>query len=133
METDPHGPEIICFLEVQRRVVRIGLQQSECPVGQSLDVCRQISIAAPEIRGGVVDHRTVERPDSWSRRARSARDRSLPFLASASIWSSHASASNRANQSRKSFSSSKPRLFTCPSMCSTRLISSSTTRLHLAY
>src|ERR1035441_1143627 len=76
--------------------------------------CRQPNVGPQSykfqnIRGGVVDHRTVERPDSCSGRARSARDRNFPFLASASIWSSHASASNRANQSRKSFNSFKLR------------------------
>src|ERR1039458_2180917 len=63
-------------------------------------------------------------------KARSARERSFPFFASASIWSSHAWASNCPNQSRKAFSSSWLRLFTSPSMCSTRLISGSTPRLH---
>jgi hypothetical protein len=51
----------------------------------------------------------VYQPD---RSARSAMVRSLPFLASASIWASQASAPKLANQSRNAFSSSGLRLFT---------------------
>jgi hypothetical protein len=64
METNPHGPKAICLLEVQRRVVRIGLQQSECAVRESLNIRRESAVRVPKVRGGVVDHKTVERPDS---------------------------------------------------------------------
>ncbi len=64
METNPHGPEATRLLEVQRRVVRISFQQGECTVGDSLNIRRESAVQTPIIRSGVVDHKTVERPDS---------------------------------------------------------------------
>ena len=64
MDADAHGPESVNFLQVQRRVVRIGFQQSECPVCQSLNTSRKRTVRSPKIRNSVVDHKIVERPDS---------------------------------------------------------------------
>jgi hypothetical protein len=64
METNPHRPKAIRLLEVQRWVVRISLEQCECPVRGTLNICRKSAVRNPEIRSGVVDHKTVERPDS---------------------------------------------------------------------
>ena len=64
MQSNPHGPEAIRPLEVQRRVVRIGLQQRERPVRESSNIRREIPVRSPIIWSGVVGHKTVERPDS---------------------------------------------------------------------
>jgi hypothetical protein len=64
METDPHGPQAVCLLEVQRRVVRISLQQRECAIRKSLNTRRESAVGVPKIWSGAVDHKTVERPDS---------------------------------------------------------------------
>jgi len=64
MNTYPHGPEAVDLLEVQRGVVGIRLQESKSAICEGLDVFRKGAVRTPEVRSGLVDHKSVERPDS---------------------------------------------------------------------
>lgn len=64
MNAYSHGPEGAGSLEVQRRVIRIRLQQHEGSVRDGLNTGRKGFVRTPEVWSGVVDHRSEERPDS---------------------------------------------------------------------
>jgi hypothetical protein len=45
-------------------VARVGLQQGECAIRENPNIRREGPVRNLIFRGGVVDHNTVERPDS---------------------------------------------------------------------
>jgi len=84
MQPDTNRPVTTDSLEVERRMIGVGLQQVERPVGQLADGFRQGVVAAPEVRRGVVYQSRVDLPAAWSRRAHSACWSSLPARTSSS-------------------------------------------------
>jgi len=83
-QTNARRPEAADFLEMERRVPGIGLQQAKRLVGELLHGRRQNAITNPEVWRGMVIHSLVDLPAAWSRRARSAKSSSFPAFTSSS-------------------------------------------------
>lgn len=90
-QADASGPEGPDFLESQRRMARVGLEQLEAPVGQRPGFRRQAAIMEPELRCGEVVQGIsgVQRPASSSSSARRPAASRRPAKMSASIRWSH--------------------------------------------
>lgn len=102
----PRRPECTHLLEMERRMLRVGLQEGKCFVGECLNRFRQSAVAGPEGGRGVAVHNYLDCPSAWSWGARAANPSSFPALASASNCRPHASASNSASHRRNAASSS---------------------------
>src|SRR5512137_1542146 len=83
VEADTHGPEPARFLEMERRVLWVPLEQRETPVSQLLNVGREPLVKAPEFQVGAVSHRSRQRPSSRSLNASSPRASRRPAATSA--------------------------------------------------
>src|SRR3990172_7763718 len=93
MEADADRPELSNFLQMERRVLGVRLEELKGPIGVFLHERRQFAIAGPESWRGEVPHNGLVRPASCAARASSASSSSLPWAASRSICRSQASAS----------------------------------------
>ena len=126
LKADAHRMKLAYALEVQGRVSRIGLEQRERLVRESLDPSGQRAVAGPEIRGSVVVQSFVDLPEACSSLARAPKASSFPEEASASNCRSQSRASNSANHRRNEASSSVERSWICRSMSSIRLMGTPT-------
>ena len=63
MESHAGRPETASFLEVEGGVCRIRLQQNECLVCKGPNLKWEGAITLPKVRGSMVCHNAVERPD----------------------------------------------------------------------
>ena len=62
MGTDASGVEPAHSLEMQRRVLWIGLEELELLIGEGPDLLWQLLVSAPEARGRIMDQSFRERP-----------------------------------------------------------------------
>lgn len=84
VEANTDGPEATDLLEVERWMTWVLAQQGIAPVGETLDVCGQMTIVDPETWGRSVSHRSVHRPSRRACTASCARDSSRPAATSSS-------------------------------------------------
>src|ERR1700732_921901 len=82
---DPNGPEAAHFLEMQRRMLRILLEERVVLVGNQAHIIRTPLVRLPEPRAREVPHNSRARPSLNSAMAASASPSSLPARASRSI------------------------------------------------
>ena len=64
VQSDAGGPQHADFLEVQRSMRWISLEEGVAAIGQLSDVLRQLAVTSPEPRGGEVSHSSRVRP-AW--------------------------------------------------------------------
>ena len=109
---DSHGVESADFLEVQRRMLRIFLEQFEIVISELANRLRQVVITFPEVRIGVVFYSRVHLLALKSLTACSARASNLPPRTSCSSCLSQACSSKVSNQERNECSSASGRCLT---------------------
>lgn len=63
MDTDACRPEFSNTLEVQRRMMRVGLEQFEVSVGNDTNLPRESLVEGPKSRRGEVPHISRDPPD----------------------------------------------------------------------
>ena len=78
VNTRPNGPGVADLLEMQRRMLGVGLEQAEVFVGRPLNISGQTLVERPEIGTGKVAQRRLHLPALKSARAFSIRSRNGP-------------------------------------------------------
>jgi hypothetical protein len=122
VNSDAYGPKPPSLLEMERRVLRVPLQEREIRVGELPNLWGKLLVKAPEFWIGAVSHKSVQRPSLRSRRASSPRASRRPAATSASNCRSQASASKSANQLRNAESSCGESRATADSISLTELM-----------